>query len=185
MVVRRFDGPRRAQLRCRSSWHMGASRTDRRTGHISPRHPGRPVEPRRTAGTDCRRGRHRTRGYTPGRTHVRQRTNHNRVSNEGLPASRSPYGACAARLPVRTFEPYPVLPPALGGTAISVRALLKFVGAYEAGLEASASPAGRGGHVIRGSSHENAEWVSGRVGEHIQGLILVVGAVEQFSGTKS
>lgn len=44
--------------------------------------------------------------------------------------------------------------------------------------------AGRG-HVIRGSSHENAEWVSGRVGEHIQGLILVVGAVEQFSGTES
>jgi hypothetical protein len=27
--------------------------------------------------------------------------------------------------------------------------------------------------------------VSGRVGEHIQGLILVVGAVEQFSGTES
>ena len=27
-----------------------------------------PVEPLRTAGTDCRRGRHRTRGYTPGRT---------------------------------------------------------------------------------------------------------------------
>src|SRR5215216_4607931 len=34
----------------------------------APRHAGRPVEPRRTAGTDCRRGRHRTRGYTPGRT---------------------------------------------------------------------------------------------------------------------
>ena len=25
-----------------------------------------PVQPRRTAGTDCRRGRHRSRGYTPG-----------------------------------------------------------------------------------------------------------------------
>jgi hypothetical protein len=35
------------------------------------------------------------------------------------------------------------------------------------------------------SSHENAERVSGRVGEHIQGLILVVGAVEQFSGTET
>ena len=29
-----------------------------------------PVQPRRTAGTDCRRGRHRTRGYTPVRTHA-------------------------------------------------------------------------------------------------------------------
>jgi len=44
--------------------------------------------------------------------------------------------------------------------------------------------AGRG-QVIRGSSHENAERVSGGVGEHIQRLILVVGAVEQFSGTES
>lgn len=78
----------------------------------------------------------------------------------------------------------PVLPPALGGTAISVRAL-KFVGATKQAWRCSALPAGRGGHVIRGSSHENAEWVSGRVGEHIQGLILVVGAVEQLSGTKS
>ena len=51
-------------------------------------------------------------------------------------------------------------------------------------LEASASPADRG-HGIRGLSHKNAEWVSGRVGEHIQGFILVVGAVEQFSGTES
>jgi hypothetical protein len=48
---------------------------------------GRPVEPRRTAGSDCRRGRHRTRGYTPGRTHVRQRRNHNRVRNEAVASS--------------------------------------------------------------------------------------------------
>jgi hypothetical protein len=41
MVVRRFDGPRRAQLRGRSSWHLGARRTDCRTGHISPRDAGR------------------------------------------------------------------------------------------------------------------------------------------------
>jgi len=61
---------------------------------------------------------------------------------------------------------------------------LSSLAATKQALEASASPAGRG-HGIGGSSHENAEWVSGRVGEHIQGLILVVGAVEQFSGTES
>jgi hypothetical protein len=33
--------------------------------------------------------RYRTRGYTPGAPHVRQRRNHNRVRNEGSPASRS------------------------------------------------------------------------------------------------
>jgi hypothetical protein len=62
--------------------------------------------------------------------------------------------------------------------------LFELVGGTKQALEASASPAGRG-YGIRGSSHENAERVSGRVGEHIQGLILVVGAVEQFSGTES
>src|SRR5215218_9763788 len=34
-------------------------------------------------------------------------------------------------------------------------------------------------------SDENAERVTGRVGEHVQRLILVIAAVEQFSGTKS
>jgi hypothetical protein len=68
MVVRRFDGPRRAQLGGCSYWHLGARRTDCRTGHISPRDAGRPAEPRRTARTECRRGRNRTRRYASRRT---------------------------------------------------------------------------------------------------------------------
>ena len=56
VVVCGSDRPRCAELRPRSSWHLGASRADCRTGQVSPRNAGRPVEPWRTAGTDCRRG---------------------------------------------------------------------------------------------------------------------------------
>jgi hypothetical protein len=67
VVVRRSDRPRRAQLRPRSSWRFGTGRADRRTGHFSPGHAGRPVEPWRTTDADCRRGRNRTCRYTPKR----------------------------------------------------------------------------------------------------------------------
>jgi hypothetical protein len=58
------------------------------------------------------------------------------------------------------------------------------VAAAKQAFEAFASPADCS-YGIRGSSHENAERVSGRVGEHIQGFTWVVGAIEQFSGTES
>jgi hypothetical protein len=67
VVVRRLDGPRRAQLRPCCSWHLGASRADCGTGHVSLRHTDRFVEPRRTARTDRPCGRNRTRRYTPRR----------------------------------------------------------------------------------------------------------------------
>src|SRR5688572_24277155 len=75
-----FDGPRRAQLRGRSSWHLGARRTDCRTGHIRPPRCWSPAEPRRTARTECRRGRTRTRRYASRRTP--QRTDRRRCPVE-------------------------------------------------------------------------------------------------------
>ena len=92
MVVRRFDGPCRAQLGGRSSWHLGASCSDCRTGHISPRHAPRPVEPRRTAGTDVAAAASRSSLLVRRQMHVRQLTNHNKVSNEGFRASGSASG---------------------------------------------------------------------------------------------
>jgi hypothetical protein len=60
----------------------------------------------------------------------------------------------------------------------------KFVGGYEAAFECVPLP-GRPGYGVRGSSHEKAGTGVRQVGEHIQGFILVVAAVEQFSGTDS